>query len=95
MKDFVELRRVMTIVLRRWWLLIALPILATAVGYLISTRQPSVYQATTTILIGQNIQSADVNRTDIQASEALALTYADLTVRQPILQNVIDKLNLG
>ncbi len=85
----------MTIILRRWWLLIILPIIATTVGYLISIRQPSVYQATTTILIGQNIQSADVNRTDIQASEALALTYADLTVRQPILQNVIDKLNLG
>jgi non-specific protein-tyrosine kinase len=94
-KDFIELRHVMKVILRRWWLLIVLTVFATAAAYLISTRQTSVYQATTTILIGQTIQSADLNRTDIQASEALALTYADITVRQPILQKVIDKLSLG
>jgi len=93
-KDFIELRHVMKIALRRWWLLLVLTVIATAAAYLISTKQTSVYQATTTILIGQTIQSADLNRTDIQASEALALTYADITVRQPILQNVIDKLGL-
>jgi capsular exopolysaccharide synthesis family protein len=93
--DFIELKYAMTIVLRRWWLLIVLTIIAAAVGYLVSIRQPSVYQATATILIGQTIQSADLNRTDIQTSEALALTYANLTLRQPILQRVIDSLNLG
>src|SRR5512138_2906729 len=68
-KDFVELRHVIIIILRRWWVLIAVPIIAITAGYLISIKQPSVYQATTTILIGQTIQSADVNRTDIQTSE--------------------------
>jgi tyrosine-protein kinase len=92
--DFIELQRVMVIVLRRWWLLIILPIVAAALGYVVSIRQPSVYQATTTILIGQTIQSADLNRTDIQTSEALALTYANMTLRQPVLQRVIDSLHL-
>jgi succinoglycan biosynthesis transport protein ExoP len=92
--DFIELQRVMIIVLRRWWLLIVLTIVAAALGYLISINQPSVYQATTTILIGQTIQSAELNRTDIQTSEALALTYANIALRQPVLQRVIEFLNL-
>lgn len=95
MKDFIELQYVMTIILRRWWWLVVIPIIAAALGYLISIRQPSVYQATTTILIGQTIQSAELNRTDIQTSEALALTYANITLRQPVIQRVIDSLNLG
>ena len=74
MNDFIELKYAMTIVLRRWWWLIVMTIIAAAMGYLISIRQTSIYQATTTILIGQTIQSADLNRTDIQTSEALALT---------------------
>ncbi len=95
MKDFIELHYVMIIILRRWWVLVVLTIVAAMLGYFISIRQTSIYQATTTILIGQTIQSADLNRTDIQTSEALALTYANMTLRQPILQRVIDSLNLG
>src|SRR5215217_5016050 len=85
----------MKIALRRWWLLLVLTVIATAAAYLISTKQTSIYQATTTILIGQTIQSADLNRTDIQTSEALALTYANMALRQPVIQGVIDSLNLG
>lgn len=94
MNDFIELKYVITTVLRRWWLLIVVTIIAAALGYLISIRQTSIYQATTTILIGQTIQSADLNRTDIQTSEALALTYANMALRQPVLQRVVDVLNL-
>jgi capsular exopolysaccharide synthesis family protein len=94
-KDFIELHYVMIIVLRRWWVLIVLTVIAAAAGYLISIRQTPVYQATTTILIGQAIQSADLNRTDIQTSEALALTYANMTLREPVIQKVINSLNLG
>jgi succinoglycan biosynthesis transport protein ExoP len=94
-KDFIELHYVMIIVLRRWWVLIVLTVIAAAAGYFISIRQTSVYQATTTILIGQAIQSADLNRTDIQTSEALALTYANMALREPVIQRVIDSLNLG
>jgi non-specific protein-tyrosine kinase len=94
-KDFIELHYVMIIVLRRWWVLIVLTVIAAAAGYFISIRQTPVYQATTTILIGQAIQSADLNRTDIQTSEALALTYANMTLREPVIQKVINSLNLG
>ncbi len=95
MKDFIELHYVMIIVLRRWWLLIVLAVIAAAAGYLISIRLTPVYQATTTILIGQAIQSADLNRTDIQTSEALALTYANMALREPVIQKVINTLDLG
>jgi non-specific protein-tyrosine kinase len=45
-------------------------------------------------LVGQSLQSPELNRADIQTSEMLAQTYASMTRRQPVLQSVVDALNL-
>jgi non-specific protein-tyrosine kinase len=94
MNDFVELRRVFTTVLRWWWLLILSAAIAAAGGYWYSQGQTPVYEATATIIVGQSIQSTDLNRTDIQTSQMLALTYANIVRRQPVLQGAVEKLNL-
>ena len=94
MNDFVELSRVVEVVLRRWWLVVALTAIAAVAGYLVSQRMTPIYQATTTMMVGQFMQSADLNRTDIQTSEALAITYANIAVRQPVMQGVVDALGL-
>ena len=95
MNDFIELSRVVEVVLRRWWLVIGLTIIAAVAGYLVSQQMSPVYQATTTMMVGQFMQSADLNRTDIQTSEALAITYANIAVRQPVMQGVVDALGLN
>ena len=95
MNDFVELRRIMSIVLRRWWWLVIAAVLAALLGNIISRQQTPVYQATTTILIGDSIKSPNVDRVDIQVSEALVQTYVEIARRQPVLQGVITTLNLN
>lgn len=61
---------------------------------IISRQQTPVYQATTTILVGDSIKSTNVDRVDIQVSEALVQTYVEVAHRQPVLQGVVAALNL-
>jgi succinoglycan biosynthesis transport protein ExoP len=94
MNDFVELRQVIASIIRRWWLLVLMTGLAAAAGYTVSQRQTPVYTATTTIMVGQFIQVTELDKADILANETLIETYADMARRQPVLQAVIDDLNL-
>ena len=93
--DFVILRRYITIVLRHWWLLVLAVALASAAAYVLSKRQSPIYQATTSLIVGQTIQNIDLTSRDIQISQQLALVYADMARRQPVLQAVVDTLDLG
>ena len=95
MNDFIELRRVSSIILRRWWWLALLTVLGALAGYLFSRQQTPVYQATTTILVGDSIRSTNVDRVDIQVSEALVQTYVEVAQRQPVLQGVVTALDLN
>ena len=95
MNDFMELRRVTIIIVRWWWLLILSIAIGAGIGYAISRGQTPVYRATTTVLVGESIQSSRVDRVDIQVSEALVLTYVEIARRQPVLQGVVTTLNLN
>lgn len=95
MNDFVEVRRVVSVVLHRWWLILLLTILAVLVGFLVSQQITPVYKATTSVIVGQSIQATNLDSRDIQTSERLALSYADIAKRQPILKAVNLSLDLG
>jgi succinoglycan biosynthesis transport protein ExoP len=94
MNDFIELRKVISLILRRWWLVLLLTLTAAGIGYGLSQRQERVYQATTSVMVGQSIQATQLDTRDIQTSERLALTYADITRRQPVLEAAIEALDL-
>lgn len=94
MKDFIELRRVLAIITRQLRLLVFLTAVAALTGLLFSRSQTPVYQATTTMLVGQLMQTISVNRTDIQTSADVAKTYADIALRQPVLDEVVGELGL-
>lgn len=94
MNDFLELRQVISLVLKRWWLVVLLTLAAAGIGYTVSLRMEPVYQATTSIIVGQSLQATQLDTRDIQTSERLALTYADITRRQPVLEAAIESLNL-
>jgi succinoglycan biosynthesis transport protein ExoP len=95
MNDFMELRQVITTVLRRWWLLVVLIAIGAMLGYAISRAQTPVYQATTTVLVGESITSSHVDRVDLQISDALIGTYVEVARRQPVMQGVVTTLNLN
>jgi succinoglycan biosynthesis transport protein ExoP len=94
MNDFVELRQVTRTILRWWWLLVLAVVMSAGTSYAVSRRQTPVYEASVTILVGQSLQSTELNRGDIQASEMLAQTYSNMVQRQPVLQGAIDNLDL-
>lgn len=94
MNDFVELRKVLGTALRWWWLLIISLVVGSSIGYLFSQWQTPVYEATATVLVGQSIQSTELDSRDITTSQHLALTYANMARLQPVLQTVVDNLNL-
>ncbi len=94
MNDFIELRHVTAIVLKRWWLILLVVAITTPLGYALSRRQTPVYQASTTVLVGQFMQSTSLSKDDIQTSEGFAQTYVNLALRQPVLQGVVTQLKL-
>jgi len=94
MNDFVEIHKIIDITLRRLWLIVLLAMVAAALGYAVSQSQPRVYEATTTLMIGQLMQANELSRTDLLTNEVMAQTYADMALRQPVLQGVIDTLDL-
>ena len=94
MEDFVELRHYVTIVLRRWWVVVLAVLVTFALGYGYTQRQDKLYRATASVLVGQSIQSWDVNRSQMQVSEELAQTYAALVTRQPVLEGTANELGL-
>lgn len=94
MNDYLELRKVIQIILRWLWLLLLVALGGAGLGYVASKSQAPVYEATTTLMVGQVIQATQISRDDLLTNEVLAQTYTDMAVRQPVLQGVIDTLNL-
>ena len=79
----------------RWWLII---VLLTAVGgvagYMATDRIEPVYRANASILVGRPLLDPTVSRDDIETSAELASTYADVAVRQPVLEATVQALGL-
>lgn len=94
MNDFLEIQHLFSMLRKRWWLVLFVTALVGAGGYVFSQRQPKVYEATTTVLVGQSIRSPQLERVDIQTSQALAQTYVDMARRQPVLEGVVATLAL-
>lgn len=94
MYNFIELRELVIVLLKRWWLLCLAAMLGGALGYGISLRQTPIYEATTSLLVGLSMQTSTLDRTDLQTGQQLAITYSNIVRRQPVLQGAIDTLQL-
>lgn len=79
---------------RWWWLLVACTFVAGATSYVSTLQMPRIYQATTTIIVGQSLQKANPSGQDIYISQQLAQTYAQMVKRRPILQGAAQALGL-
>lgn len=93
-RDTVDLRAVLWALVSRWWLVVPLVLLTGFAGYQGSSALPTSHEAAATLIVGQTTQGAATELVDIQASERLAFTYADLAVRQPTLSAVVSGLGL-
>lgn len=94
MNDFIELRTILSALLRRWWVLVLIPLIAVGMGYLFSRMQEPVYRATTSMAVDKVIEANGLKLSDIEAISQLIRTNADLAIRQPILERVVQTLAL-
>jgi tyrosine-protein kinase len=90
----MELKHYLSI-LRRWgWIMVLCTALAGVASYWFSSRQPRVYEGVSQYLVGPVLDNPNVRASDLQASGAVGQTYVALATTRPILQSVIDMLNL-
>jgi capsular exopolysaccharide synthesis family protein len=75
-------------------LLILAPLLAGAISLAVSARMEPVYQASTTLLVGQTQGASFLDYSSLLSSERLAKTYAELLTKRPVLKQVISDLQL-
>jgi non-specific protein-tyrosine kinase len=90
----MELKQYFDAIKKWWWLLVASTLVATVSGYIGVSRMPRIYQATTTVMVGQGLQSANPNSQDLYISQQLAQTYREMVARQPILSGAAEMLGL-
>jgi non-specific protein-tyrosine kinase len=90
-----ELKKYFRIILHRAWLTVVLVVVFGGIAYIVGRTTPPVYSATNTV---QVIQAPGGSAIDYYAALAsgskLAATYAQVMTQRPVLQEVIDTLNL-
>jgi len=91
----LDLRRQLAVI-RTWWpLLIASVIVAGGVAYAVTSAQQKVYEARTTLIVGQSLSGVNPDYSQLLVSQRLSTTYASIATTGPILDKAIQKLNLN
>ncbi len=86
----MELSGYLSLVRRWWWTLLVAAWVAGLSGYLVGSRITPTYEARAQLLVGPINTDVDT----LKASGQLVQTYAKLVTSQPILESVIQELNL-
>ncbi len=90
----MELRRYALILWRWSWLIVLGTLIAGGASYLVSKRQVPIYQANTLLMVSQSKSSTTLDSSMASVVDRLAATYAELMVRQPVMDAVIRNLEL-
>lgn len=83
---------IINVIMRRKWLIIGLLALALFVSGAVMIYQPPVYKASATLMIAPSEKSTASEYSVLMAGERLALTYSQIIVSRPVLEQVIDEL---
>ncbi|MGD2144615.1 MAG: polysaccharide biosynthesis tyrosine autokinase [Anaerolineae bacterium] len=94
-EDTVEIRRLLSVVRRRLWFIVACILLGAGSAFVVSSRMTPVYRASATMLIHQAPSDSTSDYAAILASQRLAETYAHILRGRPVLEEVISLLGLA
>jgi capsular exopolysaccharide synthesis family protein len=95
MDKYLDPRQIFTTLLRWWWILVLIPMIAVTLGYQFTRSQTPVYEATATVMVGGFMQATQISRDDIMARDTYTLAYAEMALRQPVLDGVVQALELN
>jgi receptor protein-tyrosine kinase len=90
----MEITRYVSLVRRWWWLLVLGTLICGIASYGISKTLTPIYRSTATLLVNQTQVPGTIAYNDILTSQRLTSTYKELIEERPVLQAVIDRLNL-
>lgn len=94
MNNYFDPKQIFLTVLRWWWVIVSGTLMAAVIGYGVTQNQTPVYRATATVMVGGFIQAPQINRDDIVARDAFTQAYAEMALRQPVLERVVEALAL-
>lgn len=75
------------------WLLLSLTFVAAGLAFFLSIRQTPIYESSATMLIRESRAASESG--NALTNERLAETYSKMMVQYPVLEGVIDELNLS
>ena len=77
-----------------WWLLVASTLIAAIFSFLSNLRQPTIYQARTTLMIGMTINNPNPSTNELLLGQQLAAAYADLANREIVFNATKNALGI-
>jgi capsular exopolysaccharide synthesis family protein len=81
----MELNKYIFPIRKWWWLVVASTLIAAIFSSLSVLRQPTLYQARTTLMIGTTINDPNPSSNELILGQQLAAAYADLANREIVL----------
>ena len=78
-----------------WWLVVASTLIAAIFSSLSILRQPAIYQARTTLMIGTTINDPNPSGNELFLGQQLASAYADLANREIVLNATKNALGMN
>ena len=80
----MELRDYFYIAVKWWWLFLLCTVLGAGAAFLVSSNMTPVYEASTLLMIGGGVDVVNPTTGELQTSEKLAQTYAELLKTRPV-----------
>jgi non-specific protein-tyrosine kinase len=77
------------------WLIVLFGLIAGGVAYITSIQTTPIYQTSTRLLVSDPPAMQSLNYSGIVNAQSLAGTYSKMMVDRPVLQGVIERLNLS
>ena len=78
-----------------WWLLVASTLVAAIFSFLSILRQPRIYEAHTTLMIGTTINNPNPSSNELYLGQQLAAAYADLANREIVYNATKNALGIN
>ena len=91
----MELNKFIFPIRKWWWLVLASTVVAALFSSLSILRQPPIYQARTTLMIGTTINDPNPSNNEFVLGQQLASTYADLANREIVRNATLKALSLN
>lgn len=89
-----ELKILLEIALRRWWLIVGSTLLGAGAAYLVMAYQPPLYRAVTTLMVEPARDATSSDYSALIAGERLAVTYSQMLAARDIVEETVVQLRL-